>query len=64
VNATLPVFFPEDEDRAFGYMEEGEWVAYGRWMAENGLLKRREDPRRAMTTEFVPGEGPQAAEGP
>jgi putative hydroxymethylpyrimidine transport system substrate-binding protein len=64
VKATLPVFFPEDEDRAFGYMDEGEWVAYARWMADNGLLKRREDPRRALTNEFVPGEGPQAAEGP
>ena len=64
VDATLPVFFPEDEERAFGYMEEREWAAYGRWMAENGLLKQREDPRRALTTEFVPGEGPQAAEGP
>ncbi len=64
VRATLPVFFPDDEDRAFGYMEEGEWIAYGRWMAENDLLKRREDPRRALTNEFVPGEGPQAAEGP
>jgi putative hydroxymethylpyrimidine transport system substrate-binding protein len=64
VRATLPVFFPEDRDRAFGYMDEGEWAAYGRWMAENDLLKRREDPRRALTNEFVPGEGPQAAEGP
>ncbi len=64
VRATLPVFFPDDEDRAFGYMEEGEWVEYGRWMAANDLLKRREDPRRALTNEFVPGEGPQAAEGP
>jgi putative hydroxymethylpyrimidine transport system substrate-binding protein len=64
VRATLPVFFPEDPERAFGYMEEAEWVAYARWMADNGLLKRREDPRRALTNEFVPGEGPQAAEGP
>ena len=64
VRATMPVFFPEDEDKAFGYMNEGEWVAYGRWMVENGLLKRREDPRRALTNEFVPGEGPQPAEGP
>ena len=64
VRATLPVFFPEDEDRAFGYMDEREWVAYGRWMAENDLLTQREDPRRALTNEFVPGEGPQAAEGP
>jgi putative hydroxymethylpyrimidine transport system substrate-binding protein len=64
VRATMPVFFPEDEDRAFGYMDEGEWVAYARWMAENDLLKRPEDPRRALTNEFVPGEGPQAPEGP
>ncbi|HEX2085444.1 MAG TPA: ABC transporter substrate-binding protein [Solirubrobacteraceae bacterium] len=64
VRKTLPVFFPEDEDRAFGYMAPREWSAYGRWMAEAGLLTRREDPLRAMTNEFVPGEGPQAAEGP
>ena len=64
VDATLPVFFPEDPDRAFGYMDEREWTAYGRWMLDNDLLKRREDPRRALTNEFVPGEGPQAAEGP
>ena len=64
VRATLPVFFPKDEDRSFGYMDEGAWVAYGRWMADNDLLKRREDPRSALTNEFVPGEGPQAAEGP
>jgi putative hydroxymethylpyrimidine transport system substrate-binding protein len=64
VRATLPVFFPEDDDRAFGYMDEAEWAAYGRWMADNDLLKRREDPTRALTNEFVPGEGPQAAEGP
>ncbi len=64
VRATLPVFFPEDDERSFGWMDEREWVAYGRWMAENDLLRRREDPRRALTTEFVPGEGPQASEGP
>ncbi|HEV2061420.1 MAG TPA: ABC transporter substrate-binding protein [Solirubrobacteraceae bacterium] len=64
VEATMPVFFPEDPDRAFGHMDEGEWAAYGRWMTENDLLKQREDPRRALTNEFVPGEGPQAAEGP
>ena len=64
VRATLPVFFPEDEERSFGWMDERAWTAYGRWMAENDLLKQREDPRRALTNEFVPGEGPQAAEGP
>ena len=59
VRATLPVFFPEDEDQPFGWMEESEWVAYARWMFDNGLIKQPEDPRRALTTEFLPGEGPQ-----
>jgi putative hydroxymethylpyrimidine transport system substrate-binding protein len=64
VRATLPVFLPQGSDHGFGWMEEREWAAYGRWMADNGLLKQREDPTRALTVEFVPGEGPQAAEGP
>ena len=59
VDATLPVFFPEDEDKPFGWMDENEWLTYARWMFDNGLLKRQEDPRRALTTEFLPGEGPQ-----
>jgi putative hydroxymethylpyrimidine transport system substrate-binding protein len=62
VRATLPVFFPEDEQQPFGYMDPQEWVAYGRWMAENDLLKRREDPQRAQTNEFLPGEGPRPSE--
>jgi putative hydroxymethylpyrimidine transport system substrate-binding protein len=59
VEATLPVFFPEDEKRPFGWMDTGEWQAYGRWMVENDLLEAREDPARALTTEFLPGEGPK-----
>ena len=59
VKATLPVFFPEDPKRPFGWMDSGEWRAYGRWMTENGLLERGEDPARALTTEFLPGEGPR-----
>jgi putative hydroxymethylpyrimidine transport system substrate-binding protein len=57
VQATLPVFFPEDRDRPFGWQEPAEWDAYARWMGRNGLL---EDPRvvqRAFTNEFLPGEG-------
>jgi putative hydroxymethylpyrimidine transport system substrate-binding protein len=60
--ATLPVFFPEDGARPFGWMDDREWLAYAQWMFESDLLKRQEDPRRAMTTEFLPGEGPRPAE--
>jgi putative hydroxymethylpyrimidine transport system substrate-binding protein len=63
VQATLPVFFPEDRDKPFGWMDERAWVAYASWMADNGLIKRRGDPRSALTTEFLPGEGPQPSEG-
>ena len=64
VDATLPVFFPEDEDRPFGYQDTVDWQRYGAWMAEQGLLKRREDPARALTNEFLPGEGLETEDAP
>jgi putative hydroxymethylpyrimidine transport system substrate-binding protein len=57
VRATLPVFFPADRDKPFGYQEPGEWDAYGRWMLENKLLKRPPNARRALTNEFLQGQG-------
>jgi putative hydroxymethylpyrimidine transport system substrate-binding protein len=57
VRATLPVFFPRDEERTFGWQDPAEWDAYGRWMQENGLLKRPPNAARALTNEFLPGEG-------
>jgi putative hydroxymethylpyrimidine transport system substrate-binding protein len=56
VKATLPVFFPEGEERPFGYMEPAEWAAYEDWMRERGLIKRPPD-RAPLTNEFLPGEG-------
>jgi putative hydroxymethylpyrimidine transport system substrate-binding protein len=57
VKATLPVFFPEDENLPWGYQDPAEWVAYERWMRENGLLKPQEGGRAPLTNEFLPGEG-------
>jgi len=62
VKATLPVFFPEDEDRPFGWQDPDEWRAYGEWMSANKLLKTPPDTARAMTNEFLPGEGARPAE--
>ena len=62
VRATLPAFFPAGHDRPFGWMDTDDWAAYGRWMADQDLLRRPEDPRRALTNEFLPGEGPQPQE--
>ena len=56
VKATLPVFFPEDEERPFGYQDPAEWAAFERWMRDAGLLKRPAG-RAPLTNEFLPGEG-------
>ena len=56
VETTTPLFFPEG-DRPFGWQEPAEWDAYGRWMFDNGLLKRQPDASAALTNEFLPGEG-------
>jgi putative hydroxymethylpyrimidine transport system substrate-binding protein len=57
VSATLPVFFPSDHDKPFGWQEPGQWEAYGRWMYANKLLKRQPDAASALTNEFLPGQG-------
>jgi putative hydroxymethylpyrimidine transport system substrate-binding protein len=56
VRATVPTFFPADRTKPFGYMDPRQWRAYSAWMARNKLLKRPATPR-ALTNEFLPGEG-------
>jgi putative hydroxymethylpyrimidine transport system substrate-binding protein len=56
VKATLPVFFPEDPAKPFGYHEAADWNAYEQWMLSNKLLKNV-PPGRAFTNEFLPGQG-------
>ncbi|MDP9384281.1 MAG: ABC transporter substrate-binding protein [Actinomycetota bacterium] len=57
VKATLPVFFPEDRGKPFGYQEPADWRAYGEWMQRNKLLKRPPNAARALTNEFLAGQG-------
>ena len=57
VKATLPVFFPEDESRPFGFQDPREWQAYGQWMRSNELLRRPPVAGRTLTNEFLPGQG-------
>jgi putative hydroxymethylpyrimidine transport system substrate-binding protein len=58
VKATVPVFFPEDAERPFGWQEPAQWAAYEQWMRANDLLKPPEQGERApLTNEFLPGEG-------
>jgi putative hydroxymethylpyrimidine transport system substrate-binding protein len=57
VKATLPVFFPADEERPFGYQDIDEWQRYADWMFEQGLIKQRQNAEQAATNEFLAGEG-------
>jgi putative hydroxymethylpyrimidine transport system substrate-binding protein len=57
VRATLPVFFPTDAKRPFGFQDRTEWRRYAEWMREHDLLARPVESERAFTNEFLPGEG-------
>jgi putative hydroxymethylpyrimidine transport system substrate-binding protein len=57
VRQTLPVFFPTDTTKPFGFQDEAAWAAYGKWMYDNKLVKRLPDPVREKTNEFLPGQG-------
>jgi putative hydroxymethylpyrimidine transport system substrate-binding protein len=57
VKATLPVFFPADGKRPFGYQDPAEWQRYADWMLREGLIKRRQTAEQVATNEFLAGEG-------
>ncbi len=57
VRATLPVFFPTDPQRVFGYQDPAEWQRYADWMLDEGLIKRRQTAEQVVTNEFLAGQG-------
>ncbi len=57
VKATLPVFFPRDKDKPFGWQDPAAWRRYTEWMLDNELLETPAGANRAFTNEFLPGEG-------
>jgi len=57
VKATLPVFFPADRERPFGYQDAAEWQAYADWMLDEGLIRRRLTAEQVVTNEFLAGQG-------
>jgi putative hydroxymethylpyrimidine transport system substrate-binding protein len=56
VKATIPVFFPADKSRPWGWQNPLEWRDYGEWMLANGLLTRPASPT-ALTNEYLAGQG-------
>jgi putative hydroxymethylpyrimidine transport system substrate-binding protein len=59
VRATLPVFFPADRSKPWGYMQQAQWALFARWMVDERLLQKTPDPVAAITNEFLPGQGLQ-----
>jgi putative hydroxymethylpyrimidine transport system substrate-binding protein len=57
VKATLPVFFPEDEEQPFGYQDPEEWQVYADWMLDNELIDAKQTAEQVATNEFLAGEG-------
>ncbi len=57
VKATLPIFFPDEAGKPFGWQSQREWQAYADWMFERDLVERRPRAAAAFTNEFLPGEG-------
>jgi putative hydroxymethylpyrimidine transport system substrate-binding protein len=56
IRATLPVFFPSDDDLPFGFQDIREWAKFGAYMLEQKQITRPADPT-SLTNEFLPGQG-------
>jgi putative hydroxymethylpyrimidine transport system substrate-binding protein len=57
VRATLPTFFPASDSKPFGYQDPRAWARYGDWLLEHHLVKKPPAIGRAITNEFLPGQG-------
>ena len=56
VKATLPAFFPA-AGKPFGWQDFNAWARYAKWMFDNNLLKRPPAVGRAVTNDYLPGQG-------
>jgi hypothetical protein len=63
IRKTLPVFFPA-AGKPFGWMDPTEWARYGHWMHDHELVRNPPNAQRALTNEFLPGQGIPADDGP
>ncbi len=59
VKATLPAFFPSgaDSSKPWGWLDQGQWSAYGRWMLANHLISKPTAADGASTNEVLAGQG-------
>jgi ABC-type nitrate/sulfonate/bicarbonate transport system substrate-binding protein len=55
--ATDPVSSPAGAGQPYGYQNPRQWVRFGTWMLNQGLLHHTPDAGFAVTDEFLPGQG-------
>jgi putative hydroxymethylpyrimidine transport system substrate-binding protein len=56
VRKTMPAYFPT-AGKPYGWMDPSEWTSYGDWMYDGKLLAHPGNAARALTNEFLPGQG-------
>jgi putative hydroxymethylpyrimidine transport system substrate-binding protein len=56
--ATLPVFFPTDTTKPWGWQDAVAWNAYGQWMLSHKLIVNPSAAADASTNELLAGQGP------
>jgi putative hydroxymethylpyrimidine transport system substrate-binding protein len=57
VKATLPAFFPTGSGKPWGWQDQSEWNAYGRWMLSHHLITNPQAVVAASTNEELAGQG-------
>jgi putative hydroxymethylpyrimidine transport system substrate-binding protein len=55
--ATLPIMFPKDTKHPYGWFDIEAWAAYSRWMKAHDLISDDKLFARAVTNEYLAGEG-------
>jgi putative hydroxymethylpyrimidine transport system substrate-binding protein len=58
VRATLSSFFPAQANLPWGWQNQTQWNAYGRWMLDQHLISHASTYSGASTNELLAGQGP------
>ena len=58
VDRTLPLLAGAPPGKPFGYMDAGEWVRFGGFFADRGLISTRPTAGEMFTNELLPGQLP------
>jgi putative hydroxymethylpyrimidine transport system substrate-binding protein len=58
VQATLPAFFPAKTSLPWGWQDQTQWNAFGKWMLAQHLINKAQTPTNASTNQLLAGQGP------